>query len=438
MVIAALPASGTLKLSGVDVIAGQYITAAQLTSLVYAPPANDTGLGLAAFRFQVRDTGGTASGGQNTDQTERVMLFNVGSRTPPVLSGGSTLDYVETDVPLALPINPNISVFDSDNATLESALINVSRGYKPAEDVIALTLVPATMGDIQANWDSVNGVMTLTSAGGATHAQWTAALRAVTYKNISDAPSVEMRQITFTVNDGTQDSNVMTSSINMEPVNDAPTFTSGASTLAYVENDGAKAIHSTIVVTDPDSPPSYNTGFLQVNITANAASEDTLSVLNQGSGAGQIGVSGSTISYQGTVIGTVDATLDGLNGRSLRINFNADSTPAAVQALARAITYTNSSEAPSTAARSVNFVVNDGGNYGSGGAKQATSVTDTITVASVNDAPAGMDGTFSVQASFNYTFTAADFGFSDPLDTPDHSFASVVITTLPGGALGTL
>ena len=72
-----------------------------------------------------------------------------------------------------------------------------------------------------------------------------------------------------------------------------------------------------------------NGGFLQVNITANGATQDQLSVLNQGTGPGQIGVSGSTISYGGTAIGTVDATLDGLNGHSLRINLNSNASPAA-------------------------------------------------------------------------------------------------------------
>ncbi|HYE85703.1 MAG TPA: VCBS domain-containing protein, partial [Vicinamibacterales bacterium] len=440
VVISTLPASGTLKLSGVDVAAGQFIAAADIPNLVYAPGANLTGLGLASFRFQVRDTGGTNDGGVDTDPTQRAMLFNVGSRTPAVLSGGSTLDYIETDVPLALAINPGIQVFDADNATLERATLNVSRGFQPGEDVIAFTNNGSTMGNITASWDAVNGVMTLTSAGAtATHAEWQSALRSITYKNVSDAPNVAQRLISFTLYDGTQDSNVVQSTVDLEPINDAPVVTASGSTLGYVENQAAAPIDAGIVVTDPDSPPTFDGGFLQVNLTANGAAEDQLTVLNIGNGAGQIGVSGTTVSYEGVAIGTIDATLDGVNGRSLRINLTAGSSPAALQALARAVAYSNTSDAPSTATRSVNFVVNDGGNYGTGGPLQTTSVTDTITVASVNDAPTGANSTFAVQTGgYSYTFGQLDFGFTDPLDQPDNSFAAVLITGLPGGGLGTL
>ena len=57
----------------------------------------------------------------------------------------------------------------------------------------------------------------------------------------------------------------------------------------------------------------------------------------------------------------------------------------------------------------------------------------TINVNSVNDAPAGTDNTVTTNEDTDYTFSAADFGFSDP---DGNSFAAVTITTLP--AAGTL
>ena len=41
-----------------------------------------------------------------------------------------------------------------------------------------------------------------------------------------------------------------------------------------------------------------------------------------------------------------------------------------------------------------------------------------ITINALNDPPSGTDNTVSTAEDTAYTFTAADFGFSDPNDTP--------------------
>ena len=54
----------------------------------------------------------------------------------------------------------------------------------------------------------------------------------------------------------------------------------------------------------------------------------------------------------------------------------------------------------------------------------------TINVTSVGDAPAGADNTVAATEDTDYVFdTTVDFGFTDPIDNPDDSFASVIITT---------
>jgi Putative Ig domain len=52
------------------------------------------------------------------------------------------------------------------------------------------------------------------------------------------------------------------------------------------------------------------------------------------------------------------------------------------------------------------------------------------------DAPAGTDGVVTLQEDQPYTFRAADFGFTDPDDTPPDRFSGVTLTSLP--AAGTL
>src|SRR6185437_15407738 len=62
--------------------------------------------------------------------------------------------------------------------------------------------------------------------------------------------------------------------------------------------------------------------------------------------------------------------------------------------------------------------------------------TITVNVTSVNDAPSGTNKTITTLEDTAYTFTAADFGFTDPNDSPANSLLAVKITTLP--LVGTL
>ncbi len=76
--------------------------------------------------------------------------------------------------------------------------------------------------------------------------------------------------------------------------------------------------------------------------------------MNVGTGAGQIGVSGNTVSFGGVAIGSFTAS------RSLTVNFNSAATQTAVQALLRRITFSTISDTPSTLDRTVRFTLTDG------------------------------------------------------------------------------
>ncbi len=60
-----------------------------------------------------------------------------------------------------------------------------------------------------------------------------------------------------------------------------------------------------------------------------------------------------------------------------------------------------------------------------------STATVNVTVTSVNDAPSGADNTITIAEDTSHTFVAADFGFSDPNDSPADDLLSVQITTLP-------
>ncbi|MER9426911.1 Ig-like domain-containing protein, partial [Mesorhizobium sp. M0317] len=83
------------------------------------------------------------------------------------------------------------------------------------------------------------------------------------------------------------------------------------------------------------------------------------------------------------------------------------------------------------------FQVQDDGTTANGGVDLDQSPnTMTLDVTSVNDAPAGTSNTVTVNEDGAHTFTAADFGFSDPTDAASAAGAdallAVEITTLPG------
>ena len=79
VIITTLPVDGVLELSGVAVTAGQEIAVADIPNLVYTPALNGNGVGYADFTFQVKDDGGTANGGVDTDQTPNTMTIDVTS-----------------------------------------------------------------------------------------------------------------------------------------------------------------------------------------------------------------------------------------------------------------------------------------------------------------------------------------------------------------------
>ena len=169
--------------------------------------------------------------------------------------------------------------------------------------------------------------------------------------------------------------------VTVTAVNDAPTIASlSGDSRAYSEGAGAVVIESgNALVADVDST-NLDTGTLTVSIPAGGDSaEDVLSIRHQGTGAGQIGVSGSTVTYQGVTIGTFTG---GSSGSNLVITLNSSATPTAVTALVRNITYQNTdTNAPTTGARTVRFVLTDG----DGGT--SPNYDTTVTVSGVNDVP---------------------------------------------------
>jgi hypothetical protein len=111
-------------------------------------------------------------------------------------------------------------------------------------------------------------------------------------------------------------------------------------------------------------------GSLVLTEGVSAQAGDTLSIQNQGSAAGQIGITGDTVSYGGTAIGTFSG---GIGGAPLTVTFNAASTATAATALLQDISFSTTNSA-SAATRDITGVLFDG----SGGVAVASEVVDII------------------------------------------------------------
>jgi prepilin-type N-terminal cleavage/methylation domain-containing protein len=138
----------------------------------------------------------------------------------------------------------------------------------------------------------------------------------------------------------------------------APIVTTTATNLAYTEN-GTSQVDSGITVADASSGKLASA---TVAITTGYVNgQDTLAFVDQN------GITGTWTASTGALA---------LSGSATVANY---------QAALRSITYTNSSDSPSTTARAITFAVNDGG-------LDSNPASRTITITSVNDVPSFTKG----------------------------------------------
>ncbi|OGV73160.1 MAG: hypothetical protein A3K18_01655, partial [Lentisphaerae bacterium RIFOXYA12_64_32] len=108
---------------------------------------------------------------------------------------------------------------------------------------------------------------------------------------------------------------------------------------------------------DADSPANFDGGVLFVDLLRNGADTDAIFIRNQGTGAGQIGVIGGTVTYGSLPIGAFEG---GANQAPLKVTLNADATTAAVSALTRSLMFQSHNLITPVDQRTVRFALTDG------------------------------------------------------------------------------
>ncbi len=97
-------------------------------------------------------------------------------------------------------VSSSIDIGDLDDMNLSSAVVQITSNYLSTED----TLRFIDQNGITGAWTEGTGTMTLT--GSASLATYEVALRSITYENEALSPDMNTRTVSFTINDGTENS----------------------------------------------------------------------------------------------------------------------------------------------------------------------------------------------------------------------------------------
>ena len=314
-----------------------------------------------------------------------------------------------------------VQVSDGTNTQSKTIVVTVTNDNDPHTGTVTITGTPTENQTLTANntLADVDGLGTLSYQWKANNVNVGANQNTYT---LGDAEVGKAMTVTVSYTDGQGFSESATSlaTAAVAGVNSAPVIGGMGGTLAYTENQAATFIDTAVTVTDIDSP-DFNGGSLTVSFTTTGTAADQLTILNEGIGANQIGVIGSTITFANQTIGTFTG---GANGSNLVVTFTTtNATQAAVDRLIERIAYSNNSEAPSTTNRTVTYTLIDGDGTLNSGADTAVA-TATITVTSVNDAPT------LIATAANPTFTE---GAGLAQGTAVSVFSGTAISTIEAG-----
>lgn len=218
---------------------------------------------------------------------------------PSVSLNPAPLAYYEKQGPAN--IDPALTVSAGANAQLEAATVRLI-DYRSGEDVLAV----AAPNGLAAWWDPTRGVLALTGAAPASSYQ--AALRSVTYADLSADPSTSTRVAEILITDGQSISRAADRGISIVATNDPPGILAppAQNILAGATLTFGAAGGDAIVVSDADA----NGAAEQVTLAAVqgrlALTEAQGLNFTAGTGAGD-----STVTFTGT-LDRINAALDGL------------------------------------------------------------------------------------------------------------------------------
>ena len=294
--------TGVLTLTGSDTVA-HYRTV--LHSVKFSSTsANPTDYGADLSRtlsWQVND-------GTLASNTVASNVTVVGVDQAPVLAGaGNTVAFTQGGA--AVVASLGITVSDADSLNLASATVTISSGFFAGDTLAAVTTGTA----ITASYSATTHVLTLT--GSDTVANYQTVLDSVTFNSTSANPTNSgadtSRTLSWRVNDGTHNSNVVTSTVTVSGVDQAPVLGGAGNTATYTEGGAGVTASGALTVSDVDSldlasaTVSIGAGFLAGDTLA-ASTTGTLITASYNASTGVLTLTGSdTVAHYRTVLHSV-------------------------------------------------------------------------------------------------------------------------------------
>ncbi len=363
-----MAATGTLNLNGSATAVNYQIV---LQSIRYQNVSQNPNTSARTVGFTVND------GALNSNTVSRIINITA-VNNPPTLSSIETFPFSYPGGATAVAITQTIVLNDPDNLNMVNAEVKIAGHYQNGNDILGFT--NPGPGGITGTWNASTGTITLT--GVATIANYQTALRSVSYQHIDEIiPDKYMRTITFTVNDGAVDGNIVSRDVylgNMPPV------LAGIETypLEYKQGDDPKTITNRITITD-DGIPALQYAMVRFSNNYNKG-EDVLSFNNQN------GIVGTWYPLQGALVLNLSSSLE---------NY---------EAALKSVTYHNTSNTPNKLPRTLNIIVGDV-YFKSNEVTRAINVTPIYTVTLINEPNNGGvttgAGTFDPGTSVTVTAT---------------------------------
>jgi len=306
--------------------------------------------------------------------------------TPELALNLSSASYTENAARIS--IAPGAIVQDADNTNFNRGSLTASLAFGTADDRFAVRNQGSGAGQIGISQNNItyggtvigsflqsSSQISVALNVNATAAAVQSLIRNLTFETLGDAPSTAPRIVSVALSDGVGGLVQQSMLVRVVKIDDAPVASSFGPNLSFTEGGNATPISETVNVTDVDSA-DFAGGQVTVRFIANGQGTDRLFIRT----AGNIATSGANVLHAGSVIGTFSG---GNNGTPLVVALNSAATASKVAGILRNVMFSNVSENPSPAPRTLWVRIFDGDGVGDG----SVPVTKQVFVIPVNDAP---------------------------------------------------
>ena len=187
----------------------------------------------------------SVSDGTSTTEPVSATITFININDTPVIASSSVgfTTFIESGNDVI--IDSGITVSDMDSTTLIQATVLISDNFMPNEDSLEFS----DSSDITGSYDPTTSVLTLT--GSSSIANYQTFLRGIKYRNTSNNPNTASRTIEFSVNDGTDESNLFSRELVIEPLSNQPVLINNQ--LIIEENENVVLSPADLSADDPDS-----------------------------------------------------------------------------------------------------------------------------------------------------------------------------------------